>query len=188
MLKESSRVKLEMVEACGPSIAAAVAMVVDCLKTNHKVMICGNGGSAADAQHFAAEFVNRYKINRDPWPVMALHTDTSALTSIGNDAGFEYIYAKQIQAFGQPRDVLVVLTTSDIPAAGDSHSQNLAQALAVARHKKIQTIGLVSLRSQRILEFLDIAISVPSTDTPRIQEGHGVALHCICELAEQSLV
>ncbi len=186
-LKESAKVKTKMAVTMTSDIERAIDVVMDCLRSGHKILICGNGGSAADAQHFAAEFTNRYKIERPPLPAIALTTDSSALTSIGNDSGFDFVFDKQIHALGQPGDILFVLTTSDISLDKNGHSTNIARALITAREKKLHTIGLVSLKSKKILEYLDIALVVPHTDTPRIQEGHITLLHIICELAEQKL-
>lgn len=169
------------------AVADVAARVTACLRSGGKILICGNGGSAADAQHFAAEFTNRYRVERPPLAALALTTDTSALTAIGNDAGFAYIFSKQIEALGKSGDLLFVLTTSDVSPGVQGHSANLREALVVARRLGVTTVGLLSERSQAIRAFLDHALVVPHTETPLIQEAHTALLHLITELAEEAL-
>lgn len=186
-LRESAKLKLAMAEEMAESIAKAVQTLVGCFQKGNKVLICGNGGSAADAQHFAAEFVNRYKIQRPSLPALALTTDSSALTSIANDVGFDFVFAQQVRAFGRSGDVLIAITTSDIDLASHGHSSNIGQALVVAQDLGLTTIGLVSEKSKKILDYLNISLPVPHTETPRIQEAHITLIHILTELTETLL-
>jgi len=169
------------------SIQKAAEIIIDALESGKKVLVFGNGGSAADAQHFAAEFVNRFKINRSPLPFIALTTDTSVLTSIANDFGYDYVFSKQVEALGQKGDIAIAITTSDIESKPGGHSANIANALDSAKKKGLTTIGLVSEKSQKILEWLDVAIKIPSKNTPRIQESHMLVIHIISEIVEETL-
>lgn len=186
-LKEASKVKQIMVVSCMDSILEAVAVICKAFKEGRKLLICGNGGSAADAQHIAGELINKFRFERAPLPAIALTTDSSVLSSIANDSSFSFAFAKQVEALGGKGDVLMVITTSDIEFEKNTHSSNLAMALKIARKKGLKTIGLVSIKSRKILKFLNVAIKIPSKDTPRIQEGHLTAEHIICDLVEQKL-
>lgn len=187
LLGESAAVKRAMAEETASAIAQAVETLVRCFRGGNKMLVCGNGGSAADAQHFAAEFVNRYKLQRDPLPVIALTTDSSVLTSVGNDSSFDEIFSKQVAALGRKGDVLLVITTSDVSLEPHGHSANIAQALRAARHLGLTTIGFVSQKSKKILEHLDLPLVVPHTETSRIQEAHITMIHIITELTEEHL-
>ncbi len=145
-----------------------------------KVMFCGNGGSAADSQHLAAEFVNRFLMERPPLPGLALTTDTSILTAIGNDYGFELVFKKQVQALGQPGDVLVGLSTSGA-------SINVIHALRAARDKGIVTVGLMGSSGGEMLPLCDHALCAPSKSTPVIQEIHIAAGHMLCHIVDHFL-
>ncbi len=182
-VKESLLGTPEVLEA----IERAVKIIIDVLKGGKKVLIFGNGGSAADAQHFAAEFVNRFKIDRTPLPVVSLVTDTSVLSSIANDYGYDYVFSKQIEALGRSGDIAIAITTSDVALQKGGHSANIANGLTSAKNKGMVTIGLVSARSQKILELLDVAIKIPSTNTPRIQENHMLVIHIISEIVEREI-
>lgn len=186
-LRESAELKNKMADKLAGPLEESINMIRGCFKAGGKILICGNGGSAADAQHFAAELVNKFKIDRVPLPAIALTTDSSILTSIGNDSGFDYVYAKQVQAFGKEGDILIVITTSDITFDQNGHSTNIALSLKAGKEKKMKIIGLVSQKSQRILDFLDLALIVPHNETPRIQEGHITLLHIICEIVEKRI-
>ncbi len=147
---------------------------------DHKLMICGNGGSAADSQHIAAEFVNRYTIKRPPLPAIALTTDTSVLTSIGNDYSFDSIFSKQVKALGLEGDVLLVLSTSGC-------SENVNQAVLSAQALGLYTAAFLGGNGGAIAEKVDLAMIVSSTDTPRIQEIHITAGHVLCHLVDHIL-
>lgn len=180
-VKESLFNNAEVLDA----IEKATQYIITALGSGKKLLIFGNGGSAADAQHFAGEFVNRFKIDRAPLPAIALTTDTSVLTSIANDFGYDYVFSKQIEALGQENDVAIAITTSDIETTQGGHSANIASALVSAKKKGLVTIGLVSDKSQQILELLDIAIKIPSQNTPRIQESHLLVIHIVSEIVEK---
>ncbi len=184
---ESAEVKKKAAEVISAEVAEATQMIVKAIKNGKKIMIFGNGGSAADAQHFTGEFVNKFKLERDPLPAMAPHTDTSVLTAIANDDGYHLTFQKWIKAFGQEGDIAIGITTSDVELKPDGHSANIAYALDEARKKKMKIIGLLSDKSVDVVKMVDLAIKSPSKDTPRIQECHEVILHTICELAEKEL-
>ena len=156
------------------------AAIVTALQSGNKILLIGNGGSAADAQHIAAEIVGRYKMERAGWAALALTTDTSALTSIANDYGFEHIFTRQIEALGQKGDVLIALSTS-------GHSANILNALTLARTRGLVTIGCTGLKGEAMREFCDHLLVSPSDDTPIIQQIHMVALHGICDAVEGAL-
>lgn len=159
-------------EACARCIALAVGR-------GNKLLLCGNGGSAADAQHLAGEFVNRFLFDRPPLPALALTTDTSVLTAISNDFGFEHVFTKQIRALGVPGDILLALSTS-------GESPNVLAALRTAREKNMHTIGL-SGAGRGMDALCDIVLHVPHTSTPLVQEIHISAGHLICALVEHLL-
>lgn len=179
--------KMHKDESFLAEIEKSVILTAKALKNNKKIIVFGNGGSAADAQHFAAEFVNRFKINRAPLPAISLVADISILSSIANDSGYDYVFSKQIEALSQEGDVVFAITTSDIKTEKDGHSANIYQGLLAAKKKGLSTIGLVSEKSREILKLLDIAIKIPSENTPRIQEAHIMVLHIICEIVEKYL-
>jgi D-sedoheptulose 7-phosphate isomerase len=160
---------------------AIAKIIASALKAGNKVLLVGNGGSAADAQHIAAEIVGRYKQERSSWPAIALTTDTSALTAIGNDYGFEYIFARQLQGLGQRGDVLLALTTS-------GRSPNVLAALRVAREIGITTVGFTGLKGDSMRASCDHLFVAPTEDTPVIQQIHMTALHAICDEVEHALV
>ena len=186
-LKEAIGIKRTILDFCVDSIVKATELIYQAFKKGNKLLICGNGGSAADAQHIAGELVNKFRFDREPLPAIALTTDTSVISSIANDSSFSFVFSKQIKALGKKGDILMVITTSDIELEENSHSSNLAMALKTARKKGLETIGLVSIKSKKILKYLDVAIKIPSKDTPRIQEGHLLVEHIICDLIEQRL-
>ncbi|MCC2666943.1 MAG: gmhA 2 [Gammaproteobacteria bacterium] len=153
---------------------------VTALRSGHKVLFVGNGGSAADSQHLAAELVSRLGYDRPAMAAIALTTDTSALTAIGNDYAFETIFSRQIEALGQPGDVLIAISTS-------GKSKNILKALETARTKKIVTIGFTGKAAPLMAEQCDLLLTVPSGETPKIQEGHIVLGHIICALIEEDI-
>lgn len=145
-----------------------------------KILFCGNGGSAADSQHLAAEFVNRFLMERPPLPAIALTTDTSILTAIGNDYGFDLVFKKQVQALGVPGDVLVGLSTS-------GNSINVIHALRAARDKGLVTVGLAGGKGAEMFPLCDYVLPVPSKSTPVIQEIHIAAGHMLCHIVDHFL-
>ncbi|MBI5682412.1 MAG: D-sedoheptulose 7-phosphate isomerase [Deltaproteobacteria bacterium] len=158
-------------------IIDAARLVAEAFKNHCKLLICGNGGSAADAQHIAGEFVNRFMIERPPLPAIALTTDTSVITSIGNDYDFSQIFSKQVKAIGKEGDVILAISTS-------GNSTNIIKALKVARDLDIKSIGLTGKGGGKMAGMLDILLNVDSDCTPRIQEVHITVSHIICELVD----
>ncbi len=160
-------------------VARAAELVILAMKAGRKVLIFGNGGSAADAQHFAAELTGRYKRERRGLPAIALTTDTSALTAIGNDYGYEKVFVRQAEALSTPGDVLIGLSTS-------GNSPNVVSALRFAKDLGCPTIGFTGLKGGQMASFCDVNLAVPSDNTPRIQEGHGLLIHALCEMIEDA--
>lgn len=156
------------------------------IRKDKKILFFGNGGSAAEAQHGAAELVCQFKKKRKAVPAMALTVDTSILTAQSNDFGFESVFERQIEAFCNPGDVVIGMTTSDYSDYG--HSQNIHLGFLAARKKQAETIGLFSLKTQNLLDWVKVAIIVPSTDTDVIQEAHLMIIHMLCERAENELL
>ncbi|QBD83535.1 SIS domain-containing protein [Ktedonosporobacter rubrisoli] len=154
--------------------------LVETLHRGHKVLIAGNGGSAAQAQHFAAELVGRFKRERMPYPVLALTTDTATLTALANDYGYASVFARQIRAFGQSGDLFIAFSTS-------GESENLVQAAEVAHEGLLEVVALTGSRSSRLGRLADLAIRVPGDDTAETQEMHLVITHILCDIAEQRL-
>ena len=161
-------------------INRAAAAIIDALKAGAKVLTCGNGGSAADAQHFAAEFVNRFQIDRGALAAIALTTDTSVLTSIANDSSYDRVFARQIEAIGRRGDVVIGISTS-------GRSRNIVAAFDVARSAGMTTIALIGTDAAALANVSDIIIGVPSRSTARVQEVHRTILHVLCELVESAL-
>ncbi len=168
------RAALDAVREMIPDILRAADRLTETLRRGGCVFACGNGGSAADAQHFAAELTGRFETERKGLPGMALTTDTSALTAIGNDYGFEQIFARQLQALAAPGDLLLALSTS-------GHSPNVLTAVDYARGHDIATIGLLGRDGGALAAAVDLALIVPSPRTARIQEMHILILHLLCE-------
>lgn len=175
--EDSIAAKRDAMELLASPLAAAVEVMTACLLGNGKILACGNGGSAADAQHFAAELVNRFELERPPLSAIALTTDSSILTSIANDYAYNQVFAKQVQALGQPGDVLLALSTS-------GNSANVIEAITVAHDREMRIVALTGKDGGRIAGLLkdtDIHLCVPSDRTARIQEVHLLALHCLCD-------
>ncbi|MGE0680197.1 MAG: SIS domain-containing protein [Candidatus Binatia bacterium] len=178
---ESISVKERFLQENGDTLEKVIDLIARVFKAGQKLLLCGNGGSAADAQHIAAEFVNRYLIERPPLPALALTTDTSALTSITNDYGPEEIFAKQIQALGKAGDVMLAISTS-------GNSSNIVRALEVCRAYGIHTVGLTGGTGGKVAELVDYLLCVSATTvTPRIQETHILVGHVICEMIDHKL-
>jgi D-sedoheptulose 7-phosphate isomerase len=179
-LRESARLHARVVEECAGPIVEAASAIEKCLRAGGKILLFGNGGSAADAQHIAAEFVGRFARERAPLPALALTTDTSALTAIGNDYGFEQVFARQVRALGRPGDVAVAISTS-------GRSPNVLAGVGAARERGMTVIGLAGRGGGALAEAADICITVPSDDTARIQECHLTIEHAMCEAVERLL-
>ena len=161
-------------------ITDAARLIVDAVKSGNKLMICGNGGSAADAQHVAGEFVCRFYKGREPLPAIALTTDTSVLTSISNDYSYDDVFSRQVKALGKSGDVLLGISTS-------GSSINVLEAFKTAQAMGIKTVFLTGQIEKEIAKISDLTIHTPSTDTPRIQEMHLLIEHIICEIVEKEL-
>jgi D-sedoheptulose 7-phosphate isomerase len=181
IFNESIAAKLRFLEEHRATLARVADLIASAMRSGKKVLLFGNGGSAADAQHIAAEFTNRMLLERPPLPAIALTTDTSALTSIANDYGYVDVFAKQVAALGQRGDVAVAISTS-------GNSPNVLAALRVCRDKGIHTVGLTGRDGGQVARQVDYKLNVDATTkTPRIQETHIVAAHVICELVEEQL-
>ncbi|MBU0456338.1 MAG: phosphoheptose isomerase [Pseudomonadota bacterium] len=180
---ESIQVKIEAAETLPESIAKAGCLLAQCLLEGHKILTCGNGGSAADAQHFSSELLNRLEQERPNLPCIALTTDSSTLTSIANDYAYSEIFSRQIRALGQANDVLLALSTS-------GNSVNVLKAIEAAHQRDMHVIALTGKNGGKIPAILkpqDIEIRVSHQRTMRIQEVHELIIHCLCDLIDQQL-
>ena len=180
ILEESIRAKTDFIRSHVDAIVSCAECLAACLTAGHKILIFGNGGSAADAQHIAAEFVNRFEIERRPLAAIALTTDTSILTSIGNDYCFEDIFAKQIAALGQAGDIAWGISTS-------GNSPNVVTALSTARRQGLSTLGLAGGTGGKMAALCDRILVVNSRSTARIQETHITVGHILCSLVDRIL-
>jgi D-sedoheptulose 7-phosphate isomerase len=168
------------IQPLGPAIEATGTDLIAVIGRQNKILVCGNGGSAADAQHFAAELIGRFEKERASWPAVALTTDTSILTAIGNDYGFEHVFARQVLGIGRKGDVLLGISTS-------GESQNVLLAVRAAKFVGMTTIGLLGRDGGRLKESMDQSIVIPAENTARIQEAHSFILHVWAMLIEQRL-
>ena len=180
-LAESAAIKRLTADACAESIVTAAGVIIESFRAGGKLLICGNGGSAADCQHMAAEFVSRLTkdFERPGLPAIALTTDSSFLTAYANDCGFDGIFARQVQALGRPGDVLLGISTS-------GNSPNVIQAVELARATGLRTVSLTG-SGGRLGKLVDVAIAVPNDDTQHIQETHLAVEHLLCLLVERAL-
>ena len=176
-LVEGLRVRERLIAQQLDDVIACAAVVRDALASGHKVLLCGNGGSAADAQHIAAELVGRFVVERRGLPAIALTVDTSALTAIGNDYGFDAVFARQVEALGRAGDVLIAITTS-------GRSKNVVAAVSAARANGLKVVGLTGAAGEAFVRECDAGVAVPSRNTARIQEGHIAIGHVLCELVD----
>ena len=179
-LKESAELKLKVAEEQTDTIEKIVGIFVAALSNGKKVLFCGNGGSAADAQHLAAELLGKFKFHRRALPSVALNVNTSALTAIANDYEYDLVFERLVEALGNQGDVIVGISTS-------GNSKNVARALAKAREKGMKTVAFVGSKPGTIGPNADVCLCIPSDDTPRIQEAHITVGHIICGLTEQML-
>jgi D-sedoheptulose 7-phosphate isomerase len=169
----------EKLVASAGEVARAAELLVVSFRSGNKLLVLGNGGSAADAQHLAAELVGRFYVDRPPLPAIALTTNTSNLTAIANDYGYDLVFARQVEAFARPGDAVMGISTS-------GNSESVVLALEAARRIGAKTIALTGARPCRLDSCADIVLKVPSTDTPRIQEGHIAIGHMLCQLVEEA--
>ena len=178
-LKEGADLRLKVAQECGPAIVQAAIAMTECLRAGGKLLFFGNGGSAADAQHLAAEFVGRFALERRGLPAVALTTDSSILTAVGNDYGFERIFSRQIEALGQTGDVAIGISSS-------GNSPNIIEAMKQARQQNLKTIGLSGRDGGALAQCVDVALVVRCPNTARVQECHIAIGHLLCELTENA--
>lgn len=180
-IQESISVKNDLARAASEQIAEAATAIVACLRGGGKLIVFGNGGSASDAQHMAAELVGRYAVKRQALAAIALTTNSSSLTAIANDFGFEEIFARQLEALAKPQDAVLAISTS-------GNSPNVLRALETAKTLGLKKIGLTGNEGGKLRDLVDISVIVPSTSTPRIQEAHTLVIHILCGIVENSFV
>ncbi len=181
-LRESADVKLKIIDSCSVEIINSINLVCESFKNGGKLLLCGNGGSAADSQHIAAEFMIRlsHHINRPALPAIALTTDTSNLTAGGNDIGFDNVFARNVEGLGNEGDVLLAISTS-------GNSENVVRAVKKAHEKGMKAIGFLGSTGGKLKELVDVPVIIPSKNVQRIQEGHITVAHILCEGVEESL-
>lgn len=177
---DSISVKQETLRNNVAKIIDVAQFIIQAFRTRNRVFFCGNGGSAADSQHIAAEFIGRFQKERDAWPAIALTTDTSALTALGNDYSFDIVFSRQLQALGQKGDVLVAISTS-------GNSKDVIEAIKYAKIAGITTVGVTGQSGGAMIDLCDIILKAASNKTARIQESHLVMFHAICEIVENEL-
>ncbi|MFT6431299.1 MAG: D-sedoheptulose 7-phosphate isomerase [Halopseudomonas sp.] len=183
LFTDSIETKTRAMDVLGPSIEQASQLMVNCLLNEGKILTCGNGGSAGDAQHFSSELLNRFERERPSLPALALTTDSSTITSIANDYSYDEIFSKQIRALGQPGDVLLAISTS-------GNSGNILQAIQAAHDRDMLVVALNGRDGGAMTSLLlpeDAEIRVPARSTARIQEVHLLAIHCLCDLIDRQL-
>lgn len=181
--KLSQQALSDALPALSDIIASSATAMADTLQANGKLLVCGNGGSAADALHLSSELLNKFVMERRPLAAIALNADVSTLTSIANDFAFQYVYSKQVEALGRPGDTLIVITTS-------GQSANISRAIEAAHELGMQVIALTGKSGGPAAELLrkgDLELRVPNDETARIQEVHGLIIHCLCDLIDQQL-
>jgi D-sedoheptulose 7-phosphate isomerase len=178
--RTGTELRNQVAQDCGENIVDAAALIAQCLRSGGKLLFFGNGGSAADAQHLAAEFVGRFQVERRALPAIALTTDSSILTAVGNDYGFDQIFARQVQALGRPGDVAIGISTS-------GNSPNVTSAIKQAAKQDLKTIGLAGKDGGSLAKCVDISIIIASTNVARVQECHITIGHILCELVEDDL-
>jgi D-sedoheptulose 7-phosphate isomerase len=181
---DSVKLKQEAAESLAPAIARAATLMTECLFADGKILSCGNGGSASDAQHFSAELVGRFERERPELPAISLATDTSLLTAVANDYAFEQVFAKQVRALGAKGDVLLAISTS-------GNSPNIVAAIGAAHEREMRVVALTGKGGGRAGELLvpeDVHVCVPHGRTMRIQEVHLLIIHCLCDVIDATLL
>jgi len=181
---DSAQLKLAAADALAPAIARAAEVLAECLLNDHKILACGNGGSAGDAQHFAAEMIGRFERERPELPAISLSTDTSIITAIANDYSFEQVFAKQVRALGGAGDVLLGISTS-------GNSANVIAAIEAAHDREMRVVALAGKGGGRVAAMLaptDVLLCVPHDRTARIQEVHLLMIHCLCDAVDNTLL
>lgn len=171
---------LDRLAECSSAVADCAGTLVETLRAGNKVLLAGNGGSAAEAQHFATELVGRFKREREAYPVIALTADSSVLTAIANDYGYDDVFARQVEAYGCPGDLLILVSTS-------GESENVVRAAAAARSRQVGVVAVTGEGSSRLGRLADIVVRAPSRDTPTVQECHMIVTHVLCDVAETVL-
>jgi D-sedoheptulose 7-phosphate isomerase len=179
-IESSIEVHSRLLQECLPAITVAADALIAAYRSGHKAIFFGNGGSAADAQHLAAEFLGRYLRERRPLPALALHANTSAVTAIANDYGYEHIFSRQIEALAVPGDVAVGISTS-------GNSPSVIEAVTAARKMGVYTIGLTGANGGRLRGLVDVLLAMPTEETPRIQECHILVGHALCDAVEHAI-
>jgi D-sedoheptulose 7-phosphate isomerase len=179
-IQESISVKTEL-RRVAEQIAEAATAIVNCLRAGGKLIVFGNGGSASDAQHMVAELVGRYAVKRQALAAIALTTNSSSLTAIANDFGFEEIFARQLEALAKPQDLVLAISTS-------GNSSNVLRGLEIAKALGLKKIGLTGNNGGKLRDLVDICIIAPSSSTPRIQEAHALIIHILCGIVENAFV
>ena len=179
LIEDSSKIILKS-KSLSLQIELSIKMILETLKIKKKILIIGNGGSAADAQHMAAEFIGRYLLERKSIPAISLTTDSSILTAIGNDYGFEKVFSRQCEALVEKNDTVIVISTS-------GNSKNLLEAVKICKKNEAKIIGLTGKSGGKLKNHVDLLIPVPSNSTPRIQEVHRIVIHTICEIVEKKI-
>jgi len=179
-IEESAEVKRRMLTTCAASIQEASAILIDAVRKGGKILLCGNGGSAADAQHLAAELVSRLKLERPAIAALALTTNTSVLTAIGNDYQYDLVFVRQVEAFGKSGDALIGISTS-------GNSPNVIRAIEYANMAQIKTLALTGETGGKLAAKAALTIRIPSTNVQRIQEAHITVGHILCDLLESAL-
>jgi D-sedoheptulose 7-phosphate isomerase len=184
LFQDSIETKQRAISVLPASVVAAASLLTSCLTSGNKIMSCGNGGSAADAQHFSSEMLNRFELERPALPAIALTTDSSTLTSIANDYDYRHIFSKQLKALGNPGDALLAISTS-------GNSENVVSAAQTARERGLGIVALTGNDGGELATVLgdeDIEIRAPSNSTARIQEIHLLTIHCLCDLIDRNLL
>ena len=179
-LQETAKSIVLLAQKNAPAVAAAAELIMGCFENGGTVFFCGNGGSAADAQHLAAEFSGRYLVDRPGLPAVALTTNSSAVTAIGNDYGYDQVFSRQLEGMGAPGDVLVAITTS-------GRSESVRRAVREAHKLKMTVIGMTGAKGSEFAAMCDVALITPSAMTPHIQEGHIAMGHAFCLIVERSM-